>query len=243
MPRQKEGYIHVVGWDKFQHYGADRNVIFIKNYTSLLAHREYLDLSPIERSLLHAIWLVYAASGLDVSTSVSYLRRVCGLPMVRQRHIDSLVSAGFIEVSASKPLATYKKKKERKELLPTVVGDKPPETTKKAKPRTPKSGPLNDEVGRWVVGKMGPPPSGRFGKQVGAAKALRELLAAAGHTNGTCTAELDRAWNHLDSTWQPPYKVSVPSLINNWAATQTAPKSSGLPYLPDPNYYIPEATA
>jgi hypothetical protein len=97
------GWILVPDWDKFQHYKG-RDAPWIKNYTALLSDPDYLELPPATQALLHKLWLLYAKSHRQVPHSTSYVSR-----LLAQRVVDSqLVSlnqAGFIQVSASKPLA------------------------------------------------------------------------------------------------------------------------------------------
>lgn len=96
-----ERWIVIPKWDKFQHY-HDRNAPWIKNYTDLVHRDEYLELAPTARALLHGIWLLYElGAGVVRASSVQ--------PALRMRaggeHWNSLIHAGFIEISASKPLA------------------------------------------------------------------------------------------------------------------------------------------
>jgi hypothetical protein len=98
-----DGWIVIPNWEKFQHY-RDRDPRWIKNHRSLLTSEEYLDLSPGCRSILHGLWLVYASSDgqlrLDTRSISSHLRM-----RVTMQQLKRLNDAGFIQVSASKPLA------------------------------------------------------------------------------------------------------------------------------------------
>lgn len=94
-------WIVVRNWDKFQHYGK-RNPPWIKNYFDLVHDDAYLSLSAVERALLHGLWLLYGAARRQLrrKTAAASLQL-----RVESKHWDALVNAGFIEFSASKPLA------------------------------------------------------------------------------------------------------------------------------------------
>ena len=112
---KEERWIVIPSWDRFQHYG-NRSPIWIKNYTRLLSSSEYLSLSVRSRGILHGIWLLYASSWGELGASPAQLGRMLGLSEVRTRDIQRLVDAGFIEVSASKPLAQNRREKNIKGL-------------------------------------------------------------------------------------------------------------------------------
>jgi hypothetical protein len=92
-------WIHVPNWGRFQHYGAVRRPIWVKNYVALLHKEEYTDLSLAERGLLHGIWLAYADTQGRVRTDRLHSIVTAS---TRKRHLESLSHAGFIEVSASR---------------------------------------------------------------------------------------------------------------------------------------------
>jgi hypothetical protein len=96
-------WIVIPNWDRFQHY-RDRNPAWIKVYTELLDDTDYLDLTETQRAVLHGLWLMYAKSHRIVPTNTSKLSRRLNL-RVTKRTLNALSDAGFIEVSASKPLA------------------------------------------------------------------------------------------------------------------------------------------
>jgi len=91
------------GKDGFQHY-RDRDPIWIKNYRTLLTNNEYRGLSHHQRGILHALWLAYATSNRQLSDSTLTLTRLLGQRVLR-RDLDALNHAGFIQFSASRPLA------------------------------------------------------------------------------------------------------------------------------------------
>jgi alkylhydroperoxidase family enzyme len=93
-------WIVVPGWERFQHY-RDRSPAWIKNYVDLLQREEYLGLGAGARALLHGIWLAFAHH--NGTLRASRVHALTNLP-ARRAHLDSLQAAGFIELSASKPL-------------------------------------------------------------------------------------------------------------------------------------------
>jgi hypothetical protein len=98
-----ELWIVIPNWDKFQHY-KDRDPTWVKNYTALLQNDDYLGLAPGTRSILHGLWLVYASAHCQLRLDTASLSRRLAL-RVTKRQLESLKDAGFIELSASKPLA------------------------------------------------------------------------------------------------------------------------------------------
>jgi len=100
-------WIVIPSWDKFQHYG-NRQPVWIKVYAELNSRDDWLDLSDAERGLLVVIWIEYARSRGHLKSA----RLPAGVRQKgRRRALDRLVHAGFIALSASKPLAQSKKKK------------------------------------------------------------------------------------------------------------------------------------
>ena len=108
-------WIVVRNWERFQHY-RNRNPVWIKTYLELLDNDAYLGLPPRARALLHGVWMAYArARGeLRYEPDASPMRRRYGSGALDKRvrmrvycdDIKRLSDAGFIEVSASKPLAS-----------------------------------------------------------------------------------------------------------------------------------------
>lgn len=103
-------WIIVPNWEKFQHYKS-RDPRWIKNYGELLHKSEYIGLGLASRGLLHGLWLAYAEAKGRVK-----VREVPGYVSHKtlRRHWDSLLEAGFVELSASKVLAQSKREKERR---------------------------------------------------------------------------------------------------------------------------------
>jgi hypothetical protein len=96
-----ERWIVIPNWDKFQHY-KDRNPAWIKLYLDLNTRDEWLGLTDAERGLLVSLWLEYARANGVLSTRWLHVRLKV---RVYKRHLERLSDAGFIELSASKPLA------------------------------------------------------------------------------------------------------------------------------------------
>lgn len=94
-------WIDVPNWDHFQHYGTSRRPLWIKVYTDLLRKDEYLDLTFAERGMLHGIWLAYAdRNGRLRAGDLSAVLH----DRARISQVEALNEAGFIGLSASKPL-------------------------------------------------------------------------------------------------------------------------------------------
>jgi hypothetical protein len=96
-----ERWIVVPNWEKFQHYN-DRTPVWIKVYAELNSSDEWTRLTLAERGLLVTVWLEFGRS--RGQCSVGHVQRLCG-SSARVRHFEALSDAGFIEISASKPLA------------------------------------------------------------------------------------------------------------------------------------------
>jgi hypothetical protein len=105
-----ERWIVIPDWEKFQHY-KDRNPTWIKVYTDLLQDDDYLALAPTSRALLHGIWALYALTNGRLRTG----RAQVALKMrAKREHWEELVYAGFIELSASRPVPIrYPRDRER----------------------------------------------------------------------------------------------------------------------------------
>jgi len=96
-----EMWVVVPNWDRFQHY-KDRVPTWIKVYTELAYSAQWRELPLQQRGLLVTLWLEFALSRGRVA--YSRVRAITGLRNVDQS-IKPLVDAGFVELSASKPLA------------------------------------------------------------------------------------------------------------------------------------------
>ena len=73
-------------------------------YAKLLSKDEYLSLNAHCRAILHGLWLLYLTSDGRLRLDTSMLTRRLNL-RVFTSHIETLVQAGFLEVSASRPPA------------------------------------------------------------------------------------------------------------------------------------------
>jgi len=112
------------GPDGFQHYSS-RDPVWIKNYTRLLHSDEYRSLSFAQRGILHGLWMEYAASGRNMLGNTLELSRKLG-HQVTERSLQALNHAGFIEFSASKPLAPRYTRIEKEKKPPISPKPKPP---------------------------------------------------------------------------------------------------------------------
>ena len=110
-------WITIPNWESFQHYKY-RNPTLIKVYTKLLHNPAWVNLNFHQRGVLLTIWLEYAASNGEVS--VEMLRRYSGVAF-RMHTLKSLSDAGFIELSASKPLAQRQRQSKNKNQGLTVA--------------------------------------------------------------------------------------------------------------------------
>ncbi len=155
-------YIHVVGWDRFQHY-KERDPPWIKNYKALLSKDEYLDLSFHLRGLLHSLWLAYATSGRQLRDNTATLHRQLG-QRVLTRDLERLRDAGFITFAASKTLS------QRERQTSVEEEPLPPPLPQPAKPPRKKRAP--DELWDTLVEIVGASPNeierGRWNKALGA---------------------------------------------------------------------------
>jgi hypothetical protein len=100
------GWIVVPRWngpDGFQHY-KDRDPVWIKNYVRLLDDDDYLNLPIGTRGLLHSLWIAYARADGKLSSDTRKLSDKLST-RVTSKQLGALAAAGFIEFSASKPLA------------------------------------------------------------------------------------------------------------------------------------------
>jgi len=108
-----DGWIVIPNWDRFQHY-RDRNPAWIKLYTELQYDEEWLRLSLRLRGILVGLWIEYALSRRVLGASPARLGRKLGDSTVRHRDLERLRDAGFIELSASKPLAQRERQREKR---------------------------------------------------------------------------------------------------------------------------------
>jgi hypothetical protein len=119
-----DGWIVVPSWADFQHY-ADRDPLWIKLYLRLRNRDEWRSLTLAQRGLLVSIWIEYAASGGQLRSS-----DVPGLVLQKlpRKSLDALCEAGFIEVSASRPLAAPSRARADARSRETETEREPPPT-------------------------------------------------------------------------------------------------------------------
>lgn len=96
-------WIVVHDWRRFQHY-KDRTPLWIKTYTELMHDDAWLSLTGHRRAILLCIWLEYAMTRQQLTDNTTSLSRRFALK-VTTRDLESLNHAGYITISASKPLA------------------------------------------------------------------------------------------------------------------------------------------
>lgn len=112
-------WIVIARWNDFQHY-KNRDPLWIKTYTRLLRDDDYLDLSGHLRAVLHGLWLLAAENDGCVRDDTAMISRRLAL-RVTTPHIESLNHAGFIQLSASKPLAKCSPETETEKETSTAV--------------------------------------------------------------------------------------------------------------------------
>lgn len=96
-------WIVIHNWDRYQHYN-DRRPVWIKLYTELLGNPRYCALTLTQRGILSGLLLMYAESDAEIPLDTAWLsRRLNG--RITNAQLKGLNHAGFIEFSASKPLA------------------------------------------------------------------------------------------------------------------------------------------
>lgn len=167
-PAKPDLYIHVVGWDKFQH-GSTRDNPWIKDYRDQLHKDEWRDLSFHLRGVLQSIRLAYAASHRQLRGSTATLTRHLGM-RVTTRDLERLSDAGFIELRASTALAQNRVEEKDIEANASMSPDPPKRASSKPrKPRAP------DPIWDTLVAVIGGSPAGlERGRWNAAVKSLKE---------------------------------------------------------------------
>jgi hypothetical protein len=110
-PPEPPLWIVVRHWDRYQHY-RDRRPVWVKIYPELLHNPAYLALSLPCRGILIGLILLYADSDRAIPLRTGYVSRALH-GRVSNAQLISLSDAGFIEFSASKPLAPPARSRER----------------------------------------------------------------------------------------------------------------------------------
>jgi len=98
-----DGWIVIPNWDRYQHY-ADRAPAWIKDHASQLDDDEYISLTFAQRGLLSGIRLAYAASDGRLPKNTLRVSSRLG-QRVTERQLNALRDAGFIDISASRPVS------------------------------------------------------------------------------------------------------------------------------------------
>jgi len=130
--KEAGGYIHVKGWEEFQHPDVKRRAspgaAWIKLYVDLLDNPEYIDLSPHDRAVLHGLHMLTARTGQGrVSARPTHVQHALNIRACHvHRTLQRLSDAGFIEVRASRAQAVRKHY-----ASPEVEGSKEPQKEKK----------------------------------------------------------------------------------------------------------------
>lgn len=118
-------WIVIRNWDRFQHYGDYRQPPWIKMYTALLHDDEFQNLSPTDRQALTSLWLLYAMTRRRVRVDTAKISRAIG-QRVTKGTLERLNHAGFVDFSASTPLALEVEVEVEPPKSPTDVGDSAP---------------------------------------------------------------------------------------------------------------------
>jgi hypothetical protein len=101
-----EVWIIIPGWAKFQHYPSNRGIAWVKDYLDQLDRDEYMALTFAQRGLLKDLRKLYARRRGVLSGDTASLSRALS-ERVLSTQLEALNHAGYIEFSASKPLAHF----------------------------------------------------------------------------------------------------------------------------------------
>ena len=107
----RERWIIIPNWTKYQER-SDRSLPWFKVYYALSRHDKWCSLSLAQRGLLVSLWLEYGPSKGQLRTSNVSARIT---QKARRETLDSLVEAGFIELSAAQPPELHDALEERRE--------------------------------------------------------------------------------------------------------------------------------
>ena len=108
-------WIIVPNWERYQHY-RDRSPSWIKLYQSLLDDPDFQRLSLADLGILVIAWLLYARMHCQIRVSdVARFVPSVSHHTTYPQSLERLNHAGFIELSASRPLALEKRREEKKE--------------------------------------------------------------------------------------------------------------------------------
>ena len=107
MSGRPDRWIVIPRWDEFQHY-KDRDPIWIKDYVLQVRQDEWLYSRLSQRGVLWGLRLLYTETNGALSETGARQKLVRSASDARRwrEHLEALNHAGFIELSASKPLAS-----------------------------------------------------------------------------------------------------------------------------------------
>ena len=142
-----DGWIVVPNWNRFQHY-TDRNPPWVKLYTELNRRDDWRALRYSDRGLVCSIWSEYGVANghlraRDLGSRLG--QRVDSRALVR------LSDAGFLTISASKPLALARSREKKvseteKNYLGAAREKAKPTAAEQAIERLIRNGVINDIV-------------------------------------------------------------------------------------------------
>jgi hypothetical protein len=91
-------YIWITRWESFQHYKPerDRAPAWVKLYTKQLSDDTYLNLTAVQRALLHDLRMEFARAHHKLTTDTRRLSHRIGYRVTRAS-LDALNHAGFME--------------------------------------------------------------------------------------------------------------------------------------------------
>jgi hypothetical protein len=90
--------IHIVDWDKHQHY-KDRNPPWIKLYNDLLDSYEFRRLQNDSKLLLIMLWMIRSKRNDDIPNDIKYIKDLSSFD--GDINLQPLIEAGFIEIKNS----------------------------------------------------------------------------------------------------------------------------------------------
>jgi len=91
-------YFRPRNWSKFQSR-SNNSMAWVKNYTALLHDHIYLSLTPVQRYVLHGIWMLCGSVGRPLARDCSFIGRALAMhcPTVGKA-LDTLEANNFIEL-------------------------------------------------------------------------------------------------------------------------------------------------
>jgi hypothetical protein len=105
-------WIIIPNWDRYQHY-KDRDPTWIKVYTELAHNPDWIALTLPQRGLIVTVWLLYARGNGQLRAEDV---RITGHIRSLHAQLETLNDAGFLQLSASRPLALTRTRTRSREL-------------------------------------------------------------------------------------------------------------------------------